>query len=94
MITGLHAIIFSKDAEKDRVFFKDVLKFPNVDVGEGWLIFAAPPSEMSFHPSEFNNKHAVYLMCDNPLKQTVTYFTHFAEIAKSAPHYGSLVPSL
>jgi hypothetical protein len=64
MITGLHAVIFLRDAEKDRAIFRDVLNFPNVDVGQGWLIFAAPPSEFVFHPSDFNNKHEVYLLCD------------------------------
>lgn len=65
MITGLHAVIFSKDAARDRAFFKDVSKFPNVDVGQGWLILAAPLSEIAFHPSEDDNRHEIYLMCDN-----------------------------
>ena len=65
MITGLHAVVFAKDAEKDRAFFRDVLRFPNIDVGQGWLIFAAPPSEIAFHPSEENDKHEIYLMYVN-----------------------------
>ena len=43
MITGVHAIIFTTDAEGDRAFFHDVLEFPSVDAGGGWLIFALPP---------------------------------------------------
>src|SRR5678815_6005639 len=50
MIIGAHSIIYSKNAEADRVFLRDVLKLPNVEVGEGWLIFGLPPSEVAVHP--------------------------------------------
>ena len=60
MINGLHVVIYSTDAEKDREFFKNVLKFPNVDVGDGWLIFAAPPAEMAFHPATEGSKQGAY----------------------------------
>ena len=65
MINGAHIIIYSKDAEADRAFFKDVLGFPHVEAGHGWLIFALPPSEAAFHPGEENNTHELYLMCDD-----------------------------
>jgi hypothetical protein len=65
MITGAHAIIYSKDADADRAFLRDVLKFPNVDVGGGWLIFGLPPSEVAVHPGEENDEHEFYLMCDS-----------------------------
>jgi len=65
MITGSHVIIYSTDADADRAFFRDVLKLPNVDVGDGWLIFAMPPAELGIHPSENNGKHEFYLMCDD-----------------------------
>jgi hypothetical protein len=65
MITGAHIIIYSTDPEKDRVFIRDVLKFPYVDIGEGWLIFALPPAEMAIHPADENNIHEFYLMCDD-----------------------------
>ncbi|HSP16076.1 MAG TPA: extradiol dioxygenase [Thermoanaerobaculia bacterium] len=64
MINGAHSIIYSKNPEADRAFFRDVLKFPNVDAGEGWLIFALPASEMAIHPGK-NNEHELYLMCDD-----------------------------
>jgi hypothetical protein len=54
MISGMHAIIYSRDVAADRTFFRDVLGFPCVDAGDGWLIFAAPPSELAFadrHPA-------------------------------------------
>ncbi len=65
MITGAHVIIYSSNPAADRKFFKDVLKFPNVDVGEGWLIFGLPPSEMAVHPSDENGTHEFYLVCSD-----------------------------
>ena len=64
MINGAHAIIYSKDADADRAFFRDVLGFPNVDVGGGWLIFGLLPSEVAVHPGT-NSEHEFYLMCDD-----------------------------
>jgi catechol 2,3-dioxygenase-like lactoylglutathione lyase family enzyme len=65
MIIGAHSIIYSKDPEADRKFFRDVLKLPYVDVHEGWLIFGLPPSEVAVHPSDENDVHEFYLMCDD-----------------------------
>lgn len=67
MIQGLHAIIYSKDAEKVRAFLRDVLGLKSVDAGHGWLIFAAPPAELAAHPIEGDEKphHELYLMCDD-----------------------------
>jgi len=64
MITGAHAIIYSKDSEADRAFFKEVLGFGHVDAGGGWLIFALPPSEVAFHPGK-KDDHELYLMCED-----------------------------
>lgn len=65
MITGAHFIIYSTDAESDRKFLRDVLKLTHVDVGHGWLIFGLPPAEIAMHPSEENDLHEFYLMCDD-----------------------------
>ena len=65
MIIGGHVIIYSKDAERDRAFFKTVLKLDHVDVGQGWLIFKLPPSEAAVHPSDENDLHEFYLMTDD-----------------------------
>jgi hypothetical protein len=65
MIIGAHSIIYSKNAEADRRFLLDVMGFPSVDAGGGWLIFALPPSEVAIHPSRGNDRHEFYLMCDN-----------------------------
>ncbi|HTW04289.1 MAG TPA: VOC family protein [Streptosporangiaceae bacterium] len=65
MINGLHAIIFSPDADKVRAFFRDVLDLSSVDAGGGWLIFALPPAELAVHPTDGNGHHELYLMCDD-----------------------------
>ncbi len=65
MINGAHVVIYSKNSEADRAFFRDVLKFPSVGAGHGWLIFALPPCEAAFHDSEKNDQHELYLMCDD-----------------------------
>jgi catechol 2,3-dioxygenase-like lactoylglutathione lyase family enzyme len=65
MISGAHVIVYSKDAEADRAFFRDVLGFKPVDAGHGWLIFALPPAEAAFHPGEKNSIHELYLMCED-----------------------------
>ncbi len=70
MINGAHIIVYSKDPESDRIFFRDVLNFHAVDAGHGWLIFALPPAEAAFHPSEKNDLHELYFMCDD-LKATM-----------------------
>jgi hypothetical protein len=63
-ITGAHSIIYSTDAEADRTFLRDVLGFPHVDVGGGWLIFALPPGEVAIHPAD-HHAHELYLMVDD-----------------------------
>jgi len=68
MVTGAHVILYSKDAERDRNFLRDVLGFPHVDAGHGWLIFGLPPSEVAVHPAERNGKHELYLICDDVKK--------------------------
>ncbi|HXB44132.1 MAG TPA: hypothetical protein VNV85_08760 [Puia sp.] len=65
IITGVHSIIYSSNPEADKIFFKDILKLPNVDIGHGWLIFALPPSEIAVHPANGNVMHEIYLMCDD-----------------------------
>lgn len=64
MISGSHVVIYSKNAEADRAFFRDVLGFKSVDAGHGWLIFALPPAEVAFHPSE-EAAHELFFMCDD-----------------------------
>jgi hypothetical protein len=65
MLIGAHSIIYSTNPEADRAFLRDVLALPNVDVGGGWLIFGLPPGEVAVHPSNKNDVHEFYLMCDD-----------------------------
>lgn len=75
MINGVHILLYSRDPEADRIFFRDVLEFPAIDIGHGWLIFAMPPAEAAVHPTggTTSQTHAgrdllgaeVYFMCDD-----------------------------
>ena len=65
MINGVHAVIFTKEAEALRAFLRDVLELSSVDAGGGWLIFALPPAELAAHPSEADLSKELYLMCDD-----------------------------
>ena len=65
MITGVHAIVFSPEAENLRAFFTDVLGLESVDAGGGWPIFALPPAELAVHPAEDGGRQQLYLMCDD-----------------------------
>src|SRR5437867_10683946 len=65
MIIGAHSIIYSTRPDADRAFLRDVLQLAHVDVGEGWLIFGLPPAEVAVHPSDENDVHEFYLMCDD-----------------------------
>jgi catechol 2,3-dioxygenase-like lactoylglutathione lyase family enzyme len=65
MITAIHAVIYTRNAEADRAFFRDVMGLHSVDAGGGWLIFALPPAELGIHPAAANGRHELYLMCDD-----------------------------
>jgi catechol 2,3-dioxygenase-like lactoylglutathione lyase family enzyme len=75
MINGSHLLLYSRDPQADRDFFRDVLGFNSVDAGEGWPIFALPPAELGIHPGDGNfvEHHAdhelsgcvIYFMCDD-----------------------------
>lgn len=65
MITAVHALIYSKQAEEVRAFLRDTLGLPHVDSGGGWLIFALPPAEVGVHPSDGDTTHQLFLMCDD-----------------------------
>src|SRR5258708_39974375 len=71
MIIGAHFLLYSKDPDGDRAFFRDVLELKSVDAGGGWLIFKLPPAEMGVHPGsgEFVQSHG-----EHDLLGTVLYF--------------------
>jgi len=70
VITGAHAIIFTSEPDAARAFLRDVVGFPSIDAGGGWLIFELPPAELAVHPAEGENRHELYLMCDD-IEETV-----------------------
>jgi len=65
MIRGAHVVLCSTNAEADRAFFRDVLDYPFVDAGRGWLILALPPAELAIHPANANGGQELFLMCDD-----------------------------
>ena len=65
MITGVHAIVFTKEIEAARALLGDVLGLKSVDAGGGWQIFRLPPAEVAAHPADDAMSHELYLMCDD-----------------------------
>ena len=53
MITSIHTLIYSDDANATRAFLRDVLgwKYVAEDFDNDWLIFKSGPSEMGVHPT-------------------------------------------
>jgi hypothetical protein len=88
MITGLHAIVFSPEADKVRAFFADVLDLPSTDAGGGWLIFAMPPAELAVHPADGDGRHELYLMCDDIHATLAELRGRGAEIASDVSDQG------
>jgi catechol 2,3-dioxygenase-like lactoylglutathione lyase family enzyme len=65
MINGAHLVMYSRDPEADRAFFRDTLGYDHVDAGHGWLIFRLPPAELALHPTDGEQTHELFLMCDD-----------------------------
>ena len=64
-ITGAHVLLYSSEPEALRATLRDVFGWTHVDAGDGWLIFALPPAELGIHPTDDDEKHELYLMCDD-----------------------------
>ena len=88
MITGVHAIVFSPDAQRVREFFADVLALPAVDAGGGWPIFALPPAELAVHPAEGSGSHQLFLMCDDIRATLADLTAKGVEIAQDVSDQG------
>jgi len=88
VITGVHAIVFSPDAEKVRAFFGDVLGLSSADAGGGWLIFALPPAELAVHPADGDGRHELYLMCDDIHATLAELRDKGAEVAREVSDQG------
>ena len=82
MITGVHAIVFSPDADRLREFLRDALGLRSVDAGGGWPIFALPPAELAAHPTEGPGSHELYLMCDDIHATTAELRAKGVELAR------------
>jgi catechol 2,3-dioxygenase-like lactoylglutathione lyase family enzyme len=81
VIIGLHAILFTDDADATRLFLRDTLGLDSVDAGDGWLIFAGPPAELAAHPADGRPHHEVYLMCDDIYASVAEFAAKGAEFA-------------
>jgi hypothetical protein len=82
MFNGAHVILYSNDADADRAFIRDVLGFPHVDAGAGWLIFKLPPAEIAVHPTDDTPKHEFYLMCED-IEQAIARLGEPREITEA-----------
>jgi catechol 2,3-dioxygenase-like lactoylglutathione lyase family enzyme len=76
MICGAHVVIYSRNADADRAFFRDVLGLKSIDAGHGWLIFGLPPAEAAIHPSEENGGQELYLLCDDLKAEMASFANH------------------
>lgn len=70
VITAIHSLVYANDPEAARAFFRDVLRWPFVDTGGGWLIFKTGPSELGVHPTlqgewSTEQKHEISFVCDD-----------------------------
>jgi predicted enzyme related to lactoylglutathione lyase len=63
VISSVHVVVYSRQAEAVRAFFADVLGWESVDAGGGWPIFALPPAELAVHPADGPDRHELFLMC-------------------------------
>lgn len=88
MITGVHALLYTTDADADRAFFRDVLELSSVDAGGGWLIFALPPAELAAHPAEEDGRQELYLMCDDVNATVAELSARGAEITEPVTDEG------
>jgi hypothetical protein len=64
VITGIHAIFYTRHSKEMYDFLKDVLDLHYVDAGNGRLFFAAPPTELAVHETEGSPEHELWLICD------------------------------
>ena len=88
MINGAHVIVYSRDAEADRAFIRDVLGFAGVDAGDGWMIFKLPPAEVAVHPTDGPDRQELHLMCDDIEATLADLTAKGVEIAEPVTHAG------
>jgi catechol 2,3-dioxygenase-like lactoylglutathione lyase family enzyme len=88
VINGAHVIIYTRDADADRAFLRDVLGFDSVDAGGGWLIFKLPPAELAAHPDDTGGRHQLYMMCDDIVATVAELRAAGVEIAREVTDEG------
>ncbi|MEU7019520.1 VOC family protein [Streptomyces sp. NPDC046203] len=88
MFSGAHMVIYTRDAEADRDFLKDVVGFDHVDAGRGWLIFRLPPAEIAVHPTDGDPWHEIYLMCEDVAQALRTLEDRGADISRPVTDQG------
>jgi predicted enzyme related to lactoylglutathione lyase len=88
MINGVHVIVYTRDADADRAFIRDVLGYQHVDAGGGWLIFKTPPAELAVHPTDEAPSHQLYLMCDDITATVADLTAKGAEFAAPVSNQG------
>jgi predicted enzyme related to lactoylglutathione lyase len=88
VINGVHAIVFSPQADQVRAFFREVLGLGSVDAGGGWLIFALPPAELAVHAADGPGHHELYLMCDDIHATLADLTARGVEVAREVSDQG------
>jgi len=88
-VIGAHMLLYTSEPEKVRAIFRDVFRWPNVDAGEGWLIFTMPPAELGVHPAggpthAAGARHQVTLMCDD-IGETIAQLRGTAVVVEGEP---------
>ena len=73
MIIGMHTMFYSSEPEALRAFIRDKLGLEWFDVGDEWLIFKAPETDIGCHAPDNatpSGTHHISFLCDD-LEATV-----------------------
>ena len=68
MIRGIHGLLYSTDPEATRTFFREAIRLPGSDIGEGWWIFDFREGDLGVHPVNDPGDaglHAISFTCDD-----------------------------
>jgi catechol 2,3-dioxygenase-like lactoylglutathione lyase family enzyme len=68
MIRGIHGLLYSSDPDATRAFFKEKVRLPGSDIGEGWWIFDFSEGDLGVHPVEDPKDagtHDISFYCDD-----------------------------
>jgi len=68
MIRGIHGLLYSSNPDATREFFRETMKLPGSDIGEGWWIFDFGEGDLGVHPVDDPSEageHDVSFYCDD-----------------------------